>query len=83
MEAYDLTGDKALLDAAARIVDHLAAQLQRLGVPLANTGYFSGLPSMSILKPVVMLAEHTGAEDWRGVSCGFRAGRRDRPRAGG
>ena len=60
LEAYDLTGDKALLDAAARVIDHLAAQLKRLGVPLAKTGYFSGLPSMSILKPIVMLAERTG-----------------------
>lgn len=60
LEAYDLTGDKTLLDAAARIIDHLAAQLKRLNVPLAKTGFFAGIPSMSILKPVVLLAERTG-----------------------
>ena len=62
VEAYDLTGDAELLNAAARIVDHLAAQLKRLGVPLAGTGYFSGIPSLSILKPVVLLAERTGEQ---------------------
>ena len=60
VEAYDLTGDAELLNAAARIVDHLVAQLDRLGVPLAGTGCFSGIPSLSILKPVVLLAERTG-----------------------
>ena len=60
VEAYDLTGDAELLNAAARIIDHLVAQLDRLGVPLAGTGCFSGIPSLSILKPVVLLAERTG-----------------------
>ena len=60
VEAYDLTGDASLLDAAVRMADHLAAQLKRLDVPLAKTGYFAGLPSMSILKPMVLLAERTG-----------------------
>ena len=60
VEAYDLTGDKEFLVAAGRVVDHLASQLRRLDVPLAGTGYFSGIPSLSILKPAVMLAERTG-----------------------
>ena len=60
LEAYDLTGDAFLLDAAARMADHLATQLKRLDIPLAKTGYFAGLPSMSILKPMVLLAERTG-----------------------
>ena len=60
VEAYDLTGDAELLNAAARIVDHLIAQLDRLGVSLAGTGFFSGIPSLSILKPVVLLAARTG-----------------------
>ena len=60
VEAYDLTGDAALLAAAGRMADHLAAQLKRLGVSLADTGYFAGIPSLSILKPIVLLAERTG-----------------------
>ena len=60
VEAYDLTGDAALLAAAGRMADHLAAQLKRLGVSLADTGFFAGIPSLSILKPAVLLAERTG-----------------------
>ena len=60
VEAYDLTGDPDLLAAAGRMADHLVAQLKRLGVSLSDTGSFSGIPSLSILKPVVLLAERIG-----------------------
>ena len=60
LESYDLTGDKELLTAAVRMADHLIGQLERLGKRLSETGTFVGLPSMSILKPMVMLSERTG-----------------------
>ncbi|MBR4653452.1 MAG: glycoside hydrolase family 127 protein [Kiritimatiellae bacterium] len=60
VESYDLTGEKELLQAGVRMADHLAGQLKRLGKDLAETGCFAGLPSLSILKPMVMLAERTG-----------------------
>lgn len=60
IEAYDLLGDSDLLDAAVKMGDHLLAQLERLDVKLAQTGCFVGLPSMSILKPMVLLYERTG-----------------------
>ena len=71
VEAYDLTGDASLLEAAARMADHLAAQMKRLGVTLSQTGYFAGLPSMSILKPVVMLAERTGERRFMDLARGI------------
>ena len=80
VEAYDLTGDAELLNAAARIVDHLSAQLKRLGVPLSGTGFFSGIPSLSILKPVVLLAERTGEKRFLDFARGIVA---DNDRADG
>ena len=61
LESYDLTGEKELLQAGVRMADHLIGQLKRLDKELAETGSFAGLPSMSILKPMVMLGERTGA----------------------
>jgi hypothetical protein len=60
IEAYDLTGEKELLSSAAKMADHLIAQLDRLKMPIVNTGCFVGMPSMSILKPMVLLFERTG-----------------------
>ncbi|MBR4616891.1 MAG: glycoside hydrolase family 127 protein, partial [Kiritimatiellae bacterium] len=60
LESYDLTGEKELLQAGVRMADHLMGQLKRLDKELAETGSFAGLPSMSILKPMVMLGERTG-----------------------
>lgn len=59
VEASDLLGDPVLLEAAVRMADHLFAQLKRLDVTLAETGCFVGLPSMSILKPMMLLYERT------------------------
>ena len=44
-----------LLTAARRMMDHEIAQLDRLGVSLTDTGFFAGLPSMSVLKPLMLL----------------------------
>ena len=63
VEAYDLTKEDRLLHAAVKMVGHLRLQLSRLGIGLAGTGCFAGLPSMSILKPVLLLHERTGDRD--------------------
>ena len=59
VEAYDLTGEKELIDAAVKMVRHLDSQLRRLGLRLSETGCFAGLPSMSILKPLLLVYERT------------------------
>ena len=59
IEAYDLTGERELLESAAKMADHLVAQLKRLDIPIGRTGCFVGMPSMSILKPMLLLYERT------------------------
>ena len=59
--AYKTTGDKAILDSVRRQMDQLMAMLKEKGLRLHDTGCgkMNGLPSMSILKPLVMLYEET------------------------
>ena len=60
--AYKTTGDRAILTSVERQMDQLIGQLRRLNLKLHDTGTptMNGLPSMSILKPLVMLYEETG-----------------------
>ena len=60
--AYKATGDRAILASVERQMNQLIDMLRRLGLRLHETGAGSmnGLPSMSILKPLVMLWEETG-----------------------
>ena len=62
IEAARTTGDKTILQSVERQMDHLLGQLARLKLKLADTGALGmcGLPSMSILKPLVLLYEATG-----------------------
>ena len=60
--AYRVTGDKAILASVERQMGQLFGMLDRLGLRLHDTGAHGmfGLPSMSVLKPLVMLYEETG-----------------------
>ncbi|MBQ6328751.1 MAG: glycoside hydrolase family 127 protein [Kiritimatiellae bacterium] len=49
-----------LVEAARRMADQLIAQLDRRGLSLRETGYFAGLPSCSMLIPMVRLYKATG-----------------------
>lgn len=62
MELYDLLGDERILAACRRLADHLIAQLERLGKTLNETGTFEGMPSGSIIKPMLLLYRRTGDE---------------------
>ncbi|MBN1346026.1 MAG: glycoside hydrolase family 127 protein [Phycisphaerae bacterium] len=59
VEAYELLGDPNILEAAIRFMDHLMSEVGPGKVPIIETGKFVGLPSTSILGPVVMLYRHT------------------------
>jgi len=60
--AYELLGDARLLTAATRLMDHLAGEVGPGRTPIIETGQFCGLPSTSILLPVVRLFRHTGEQ---------------------
>ncbi len=49
----------ALLSAAKRMMDHEIRQIDRLGIKLTDTGFFAGMPSMSVLKPLMLLYSET------------------------
>ena len=60
IDIYRATGDKASLDGAVKMADHLIAQLKRLGLTLDKTGAWNGISSMSILRPMLELYHITG-----------------------
>ena len=64
--AYKATGDRAILDSVVRQMDQLIAMLKGRNLRLRDTGtpQMNGLPSMSILKPLVMLYAETGKADY-------------------
>ncbi|MCX7013960.1 MAG: glycoside hydrolase family 127 protein [Candidatus Sumerlaeota bacterium] len=59
MEAWELLGDDRILNGAVRMTDHLMTQVGPCKTDIIRTGKLFGLPSTSILKPIVMLARAT------------------------
>lgn len=64
IEAYLLLSEKPILDAAVKFLDHLIGELHDNGISIADTGTFVGMPSGSILKPVLILYRITGDEKY-------------------
>ena len=57
---YDLTGDKEALKSACRLADHLLSQVGPGKVNIVKTGNYHGMPSSSILEPMMYLYRKTG-----------------------
>jgi uncharacterized protein len=57
---YDLTGDKPALKASCRLADYLLMQVGPGKVNIVKTGNYRGMPSSSILEPMVYLYRRTG-----------------------
>jgi uncharacterized protein len=57
---YDLTGDKAALKGSCRLADNLLSQVGPGKVNIVKTGNYRGMPSCSILEPIVYLYRRTG-----------------------
>ncbi len=64
VELARATGDETCRRAAEKMLDHLIAQLRRLGTPIDKTGSWHGISSMSILRPVVELYRDTGKQEY-------------------
>jgi DUF1680 family protein len=60
IEAWALLGDDDILMAAGKLMDHLMTQVGPGAINIVETGNFHGLPSSSILGPVIMLYNATG-----------------------
>lgn len=56
---YDLTGDKASLKGARLLADHLLSQVGPGKANIVKTGNYRGMPSSSILEPMVFLYRRT------------------------
>ena len=61
---YKVTGDREILAAADRAMTQQIEMLRKMGVKLCDTGTaaMAGMPSCSILKPLVMLYRETGRQ---------------------
>jgi len=57
---YDLTGDKTALTGSCRLADHLLSQVGPGKEDIVKTGNYHGMPSSSILEPMVYLYRRTG-----------------------
>ena len=56
---YRLTGEKSVLEAAAKSIDCLIKDLNERNVDIASTGNYFGMASCSVLEPVVYLYKET------------------------
>lgn len=59
LEAYELLGEPAILDLAEKSTLQLITMLEDMDAKICETGTFYGLPSGSIMKPVLILYRHT------------------------
>jgi len=57
---YDLTADNAALNSSCRLADNLLSQVGPGKVNIVKTGNYRGMPSCSILEPMVYLYRRTG-----------------------
>jgi len=57
---YDLTGDKEVLKGSCRLADNLLSLVGPGKVNIVKTGNYRGMPSSSILEPMVYLFRRTG-----------------------
>ncbi len=60
MESYALLGDKKILKGAIDHASLLISELEETGAHILDTGTFKGLPSGSIMKPMLILYRYTG-----------------------
>ena len=60
LASFDLTGNRNALDAARKLADNLLTQVGPGRADIVKTGNYRGMPSSSILEPMVSLYRHTG-----------------------
>ena len=58
VEAYENAGDEKALKAAERTMDQFISMLDEMRLAVRDTGAFNGLPTASVLSPLVRLYRH-------------------------
>ena len=64
MAYYDISGDKKSLNAAKKLADHLFTLVGPGKANIVKTGNYRGMPSSSILEPMVLLYNHTSEKKY-------------------
>ena len=61
---YDISKDQKALDAAKKLADFLLSQVGPGKADIVKTGNYRGMPSSSVLEPMVFLYRHTGEQKY-------------------
>jgi len=61
---YDISGDKKSLEAAKKLADRLLTLIGPGKKDIIRTGNYRGMPSSSILEPMVLLYKHTAEKKY-------------------
>lgn len=61
---YDISQDKKALEAATKLADFLLTQVGPGKANIVKTGNYRGMPSSSVLEPMVFLYRHTGDQKY-------------------
>ncbi len=61
---YDLTGDANALKSSCRLADNLLSMVGPGKINIVKTGNYRGMPSCSILEPIVYLYKRTGEKSY-------------------
>ena len=64
MAYYDISGDKKSLNVAKKLADHLFTLVGPGKANIVKTGNYRGMPSSSILEPMVLLYNHTSEKKY-------------------
>jgi hypothetical protein len=73
LDYYRLTGDKKALKAVEKLIDGLIAELKDRNMDIATTGLYRGMPSCSILEPVMYLYDCTKEKRYLDFAKGIAA----------
>jgi DUF1680 family protein len=60
LAAYDVSGNQTVLQSAVKLADHLLTQVGEGKTDIVVTGNYRGMPSSSILEPMMILYHKTG-----------------------
>ncbi len=64
LECYEVLGDEHILKSADNFALQLISEIQDNNADICDTGTFCGMPSCSILKPMLILYEYTNNEKY-------------------